>query len=283
MPVDSNSSQTLVDLLTQGRGIPTGATAIGAAKWYDDPRLQHVPYIQDIGALISGAHKQIPPTEGVAPVEGIADPIANIAGMLAPVAKAYVSRQVAPTGKSPIFSVAEQRGSTGGTPGDESTLDALKRMFMQRGGVESGQGKVVRSKASSAKEMLENVDKLEAVRANKLTYLDAKAAVGRETGSGYFLTRIQSDFPNAADAVKYMQEPHIKPFLSLTDKLYKTGTSDTKQLLTYLQKNVSETIESIPKAVERGYLLPQDKGVYTLSRVSTFMSTSNFVHKLKGQ
>ena len=171
-----SDSVALVNALTQGRGMPTGATAIGASKWYDDPRLAHIPYIQDIGALISGAHKQIPPTEGITPVEGIADPISNMAGMLAPVAKAYVGRQVVSSGKSPLFSVAGQRGSTGGSEG-ESTYDALKRMFLQRGGVESGQGKAIPSNVKSAKEMINAIKEMgEEVKADSIIKAQLKVA-----------------------------------------------------------------------------------------------------------
>lgn len=140
---DFEDSKALIDMLTGGRGMPAvNDTQIGASRWYHDPRLSMIPQIQNIGELISGAPTTIKPSEGIEAVQGMADPIMHIAGMLAPILKAYIGREAAQGGIPSMGQLTSQRGSTG-VPGDEDTLAALKRMFMQRGGVESGQGKAI--------------------------------------------------------------------------------------------------------------------------------------------
>jgi len=81
------ASAALVQALTQGRGLgmadPSGQT-IRAPRWYEHPALAQIPNISWLGPLLSGSPVQLPPQEGVHAVEGMADPVSQLAFLMAP-------------------------------------------------------------------------------------------------------------------------------------------------------------------------------------------------------
>jgi len=145
------ASEALVHALTQGRGLgmadPSGQT-MRAPRWYEHPALAQIPNMSWLGPLLSGSPTAIPPQEGVQPVEGMADPVTQLAFLMAPGLKAFVGRQ---GGTAPDIRtvMANQRGAFPVGDG-ENTLDAFKRMFLERGGVESGAGQARAARQSAS-------------------------------------------------------------------------------------------------------------------------------------
>ena len=90
-----------------------------------------------------GAYWKGPTSDAITPLPlgDIADPVSQLAMFASPFMKALAARQVSPSIlQSPFLST--MRGTTGKPP-DESTLEALKRLFLERGGVESGEGQAI--------------------------------------------------------------------------------------------------------------------------------------------
>jgi hypothetical protein len=285
MPLENTfPSADIVNALTQGRGLGLSDPSqqqLTAQRWYDNPLVRAIPGLSSVGELISGSHGQIAPTEGVnaIPLGSFSDPISQSALLIAPMVKAFLARQSYGMGQ-PSF-LTGVRGSTGSNEG-ENSIDAFKRMFLQRGGVESGQGKALPSYTQNAEEMLagmkaEQLAQSEASIPRPMTTSELSKAYPEYTR---FIDSASERFSEQEITTALSKDKNLHDLLNTTYKLTTTPTKNPDQIVGFLQRHANKTIDSIESATERGYVETLfDKNNTQLGFVLTEDAQSRIINK----
>ena len=199
------------------------------------------------------------------PFGDLGDPVSFLAMMAAPYLKAFLGRasNVVPSipGKSLLQS---QRGSSG-TPPNETSFEALKRMFFERGGVESGEGISIPSRMTykeSAAYMKGLINKPK----TNLSLNDLTKVPEYQTFISKALSRhSESDIATALNS-NYELQQLLKETYRLNTTI--TKSKDIDQLLSFIKTNVNKNTDTLKNAIDLGYIEPINDGYWLGSRAS---------------
>lgn len=147
--------------------------------------------------------------------------------------------------------LANERGSIGNTSGkSKSSLDDLKKMFLERGGVESGEGVSIPGSMSYK----QHLSYMKNVKPVTNIYDDINAISMDNPHYKPFIKQAKKTYSDEAILNSFNTNQELRDILDNTYKLTTSPTKDIDSLVKFAENNINKRIKTIDDGIELGYI-----------------------------